>query len=204
MSERTDLVVIMARGASRRMGQAKGLLSNPATDEVPFVAAIAARYTRLGLTGVVITTPDLVESHAEALLNIPAFAVVGAPAGGDTALTLWQAWETTGRHATHLWAHPVDLPLVAETSLRQLLAHTSRHPARLVRPVWQQRPGHPVIMPASVLTAMQQREDWRTAPMREVIARACQLAHIDEPTLLPVTDPGVVTDFDHPADLDRT
>ncbi len=204
MTERTDLVVIMARGASRRMGQAKGLLSDPATDDVPFVAAIAGRYAQLGLTGVVVTTPDLVASHAEALHNISAFAVVGAPGGGDTALTLWQAWESTGRRATHLWAHPVDLPLVTEMSLRRLLAHASQHPTRLVRPVWRQRPGHPVIMPASVLNAMQRRDDWRVAPMREVIAMLCQMAHIGEPVLMPVADPGVVTDFDCPADLGRS
>ena len=204
MTERTDLVVILARGASRRMGQTKGLLVSQATAGVPFVAAIAGRYAQLGLTGVVITTPDLVASHAETLVDIPAFKVVGAPGGGETALTLWHGWEASGRCATHLWAHPVDLPLVAGATLRQLLAHTSQHPTCLVRPVWQQRPGHPVIMPVAVLTAMQQHADWHAAPMREVIAMLCQMAHIGEPVLMPVADPGVVTDFDHPADLDRS
>lgn len=204
MKERTDLVVIMARGASRRMGQAKGLLSSPATAAVPFVTAIAARYAQLNLTGVVVTTPDLVAPYAQILPHKCGFSVLGAPAGGDTALTLGQAWEMTGRGATHLWAHPVDLPLVTEATLCQLRARTAEHPGHLVRPVWQQRPGHPVIVPALVLTTMQRREDWHTAPMREVIATACRLADIEEPVLLPVADPGVVTDFDRPADLDRT
>ncbi|MDX2474136.1 MAG: NTP transferase domain-containing protein [Candidatus Krumholzibacteria bacterium] len=207
MIDRMDCVVILARGASRRMGQPKGLLPCPGTDGRSFLATIAASYVELDLPMVVVTTPNLVEPYREIVADVDGCRVVGHGPGGDTARTVRQGalagdaqWTDQW---THLWIHPVDMPLIKTETLRQLWHHSLQNPQASVRPGFAGRPGHPVICPASGLMPLWDHGIWQEAAMREVIALSRQLGHIEKSVLVPLEDPGVVTDFDSPADLDR-
>lgn len=199
---RHDQVVILARGRSRRMGRAKGLLRCPRPSRTSFLAAVVAGYRSLGLCGLVVTTPALVEAYAAEIPAASGFRVVDGPAGGDTARTMWRSWSVGGRRATHLWAHPVDLPLVQPSTLFRLGRASRRFAGHVVRPTWRGQPGHPVIVPTTVLEAPLTAALWRRAPMREVLALAHKLGHIEAPRLVAVGDRGVVQDFDRPTDLD--
>ncbi len=203
MNDGTEFVVILARGASSRMGRPKGLLSSARTHGKTFLETIADRYAELGLSGVVVTTPDLVPSHTEALATLPQFRVVGCAAGGETGRTLWHGWQAASEETTHLWAHPVDLPLVTLLTLQHLQSLAAVYAARVVRPSYLGIPGHPVIIPVSLMNGLVPPDIWRQAPMREVIAMAGKMGHIEEPVLMLAEDSGVVTDFDCPADIDR-
>ena len=77
MTSRGDFVVILARGASRRMGQPKGLLTCEATGGEMFLTEIVRQYDHLGLTGVVVATPDLVADYTAALPAKSRLRVVG-------------------------------------------------------------------------------------------------------------------------------
>ncbi len=203
MNDGTEFVVILARGASSRMGRPKGLLSSAQTNGKTFLETIAGRYAELGLGGVVVTTPELVPSYTDALADLPQFRVVGCAPGGETGRTLWHGWQAAGAEITHLWAHPVDLPLVTLLILQQLQVLAAVYATRVVRPTCLGVPGHPVIIPVSLMTGLASPDIWQQAPMREVIAMARKMGHIEEPVLMLTEDSGVVTDFDRPADIDR-
>jgi molybdenum cofactor cytidylyltransferase len=203
LNDRVDCVVILARGASRRMGQPKGLLPCPGTDGRTFLATIAASYAELGLPIVVLTTPDLVEPYQEVVASVDGCRVVGHGPGGETARTVRQGAMAFEAQWTHLWTHPVDMPLIKTHTLRQLWHHSRQNPRASVRPSFAGRPGHPVICPASGLMPLWDDGIWQEAAMREVIALSRQLGHIEKSVLVPHEDPGVVTDFDSPADLER-
>jgi CTP:molybdopterin cytidylyltransferase MocA len=203
LNGRLDCVVILARGASRRMGQPKGLLRCPGAEDRTFLGAIAANYAELDLPLVVVTTPDLVEPYQEIVSKISPGTVVGHGPGGDTARTVRQGAVAGDSQWTHLWTHPVDMPLIKAKTLRQLWQQSRQNPLDIVRPVYNGCPGHPVICPAKGLMPLWDHGIWLESAMREVIALALQLGHIEKSVLVPIKDPGVVTDFDSPADLDR-
>ncbi len=203
MKNRVDRVVILARGASRRMGQPKGLVICPGTVAKTFVEAIAAIYDRVAVPALVVTSTDLADLYCEALTEVKSCRVVGFPAGGRTGSSLWYGWRELEAEATHVWAHPVDMPLVKLATLASLRTESIRNPESVVRPTQSGVPGHPVLFPIEFFRKMNVHPAVSTAPMRELIAMAFQLGHIEEPLLLPTEDRGVVKDFDCPADLER-
>lgn len=201
MGARRDCVVIMARGASRRMGQPKGLLPCPRQPELTFLQAIAAGYTALDIPVVVVTTFDLVAVYETELSGVIGAKVRGFPEGGETGRSLQHGWQTVEANVTHLWAHPVDMPLVAVATLKKMRAFSTDEPDLLIRPAHNDIPGHPVIIPSASMAGLVNDEIWQMAPMREVIAMATELGHIEQPSMVPVADAGVIQDFDSPADL---
>ncbi len=203
MSSRADGVVILARGASQRMGRPKGLLPCPGRESQTFLEVIAQSYVELDFPVLVITTPDLVADHRQLVAHTGRCEVVGHLGGGETARTVELALRALDSRLTHLWAHPIDLPLVTKTTLEELENHSRQRPASLVRPKYQGVPGHPVICPVGGLIPLRGHGIWQNAPMREVIAMCLELGHIEKSVQVPVQDVGVVNDFDTPNDLKR-
>ncbi len=203
MAGRCDYAIILARGASSRMGKPKGLLRCPGNSGQTFLQAIATIYNTLNIPVLVVTTAGLVKSYEEQLGLGFSGLVLGCADGGETGLTLKYGWEATGSRATHLWAHPVDLPLVKTATLVQIRSHSEACPDDLVRPQYAGDPGHPVVVPVAGLAGLAENEVWQQAPMRDVITLALRSGHIARSIDLPVKDPGVVTDFDSPADFEH-
>jgi CTP:molybdopterin cytidylyltransferase MocA len=201
-AQRQDLVLILARGDSRRMRSPKGLLPCPGHEPETFVGRIAACYDRLGMTCVVVTTPVLATAHAEAVAAVASCRVVARAPGGETGRTVWWGWRAASAATTHLWAHPVDMPLVLASTLQALLAASSTAPGRVVRPVCGGQPGHPVIMPTAVLARLLDPAAWQHETMAAVLGQGTARGEMKPSLLIPVADTGVVCDFDTPADLE--
>lgn len=194
---RHDVAVIMARGLSRRMGQDKGLV-RLTRNGPPLVRMIADTYRALGLPVLVVTLPDLAAAYRAAVGGDPRTVILTGETGGDTARTMVLARRAlAGDSVTHLWAHPVDLPLVKGATLAGLRDVSRLRPAEAVRPVWEERPGHPVILPVDLVEDFEGLARWRDDPVRELLAEA----GTGSTFLVPVTDPGVSRDFDRPGDL---
>ncbi len=200
---RRDRVVIMARGLSSRMGVPKGLLRLSSTGPV-FVRIIADLYLTAGFPVDVVTREETAEAYLRELPADENLRVVPAKAGGDTALTLLVAWRSclAGEiSCSHFWAHPVDLPLVTADTVSRLMDHSQRDPGRIIRPMLQGTPGHPVILPGDVLAILDRQERWRGGPLRDFLSNAGGLGLSARPVTVEVEDPGIIRDFDRPGDL---
>ncbi len=186
------------------MGRPKGLLPYPGSEPGTFLGRIADRYHRFGFGGVVVCTEKLAPHHVQALGNELGFAVVAGPPGGDTWLTLCLGWQAVQSDGTHLWAHPVDMPLVKESTLAELLAVSQAQPTAVVRPTCNGQPGHPVIVPTATMAALAAQGTSQAAAVREVLGAVQFREQVGTPVLVPVADEGVVTDFDEPQDLQNS
>ena len=91
---------------------------------------------------------------------------------------------------------PVDLPLVAPTTVRAVIEAWTRSGATVVRPSRRGRHGHPVLFDARVLGELR-------AAALSVGARAVVRAHAAESLDVEVDDPGAFEDVDTPEDYRR-
>lgn len=203
---RTDRAVIMARGLGARMGVPKGLLR--LSDDGPtFLRIIAKLYGFFGLPVDVVVRPQDADVYGAVLEDVPNVRMIPADGGGDTALTLlaaWRFWREASIECSHVWAHPVDLPLVTADTLALLKDRSRQGPEGILRPTHLGVPGHPVILPTTVLELLEvpeQRAAWSEAPLRDFLSAASARGLITAPVPVPVEDQGVVRDFDRPEDM---
>lgn len=208
---RCDVAVVLCRGASRRYGAPKAF-AVAADDPRPLLARVVDLYRDRGVVGgafagiLVVTTADLADGCRERLADRSRVKIVTGPPGGDTALTLALAWSAlavpgptgAGPDVTHLWAHPVDLPRVAASTLVQLARASAAQPGRVVRPWWDGRPGHPLILPAGLLARLAPVAAQADGPWRELLAAEVAAGRSPPPLPVSVADPGVVLDLDEP------
>jgi len=201
---RREAVVVLCRGESRRLGRPKALACTE-TDPRPLLRRVAELYACC-LAGplLVVTNAGLRQDCADLLVDLPAVRVVAGPAGGDTARTLGLAWDELRRldpPCSHVWVHPVDLPLVSPRTIVQLGAVSAGAPTGVVRPTWAGQPGHPVIVPAAVLDLLAPEALGWPGPWRDLMQAAVADGRLEPPLTVAVADPGVVLDHDGPGDL---
>jgi molybdenum cofactor cytidylyltransferase len=200
---RRDRAVIMARGLGSRMGVAKGLL-RLSSDGPAFVRIIADLYLAAGLPVDVITRQEDFGEYRHELPDSENLRILPAESGGDTALTLLIAWRSclaAKIPCSHFWAHPVDLPLVTTGAVEILMDHSRRDPERIIRPVHQGSPGHPVILPGDALAVLDGKVNFHSGPLRDFLSTAGGSGMLPGPMMVEVGDPGIIRDFDRPEDF---
>jgi len=173
--------LLLAGGASRRMGRPKALLPIEGTTFLSRLIHLYARHCHPVI---------VVLGHSAGTLQ-PAFAhETGAlfvvnphPERGQLS-----SLQTGLAHLhTDLLFQPIDYPAVRESTIEKL-AHTA---APLAIPVNQGRRGHPVRINQAIARELLALP--ATGQARDVIR-----AHYPEATFLDVDDPGTVTDIDTP------
>lgn len=187
--------VILAGGASVRMGSPKALLADDRG--VPFIVRLARTMDEAGIPELVIVTGYEHDSIVAAVSASAAGGVRvvrnGDPARGQLS-SLWTAMDEVCRPETEaIVVMLVDVPLVAPATIRTVLDAWSRSRAPIVRPAVGARRGHPVVFDRSVF------DELRRAPLDEG-ARAVVRAHAHDILDVPVTDTGCLKDIDTPAD----
>jgi CTP:molybdopterin cytidylyltransferase MocA len=182
--------VVLAAGASTRMGSPKALL--PARDGRRFVDTIVATAKEAGADHVVcVVAPPHGEEVARALADVtvtwnqaPELGMLSSVQAGVAALPK-QA------RAALVW--PVDTPFVAAATVRVLMMHAHN----IVVPVHNNRGGHPIVIPQRFFAELLAMPSERTL-------RALVGAHAADVTRLVVADKNVLVDVDTPADYART
>jgi CTP:molybdopterin cytidylyltransferase MocA len=192
---RRDHAVILARGASRRMGSPKGLCRLAGSPR-NLLETVLDLYAAFGLPTAVVTTPALATLYRDACRLPGPVCWIEYPAGGGTAATCLAAAAGLASDHTHLWLHPVDLPAVQPATLDSLRRVSSASPDAVVIPRHDDRRGHPVLVPMAPWRGL--APDDHPGEMRELIAASgCEIVWLD------VQDAGVVSDVDEPGDLRR-
>ena len=195
------LVVIMARGDSRRMGVPKGLC-RLGPNALPFVAQLNRLYVDLGFPVLLVVRQEDELSYRDCLEDFPV-EILSAPGGAGTAQTMRLALDWAANRKLEevcFWAHPVDLPLVRPHTIRQLLAAFEKDTSNALRPWHEGIPGHPVLFPGLTLARVLAADNasltmaaaWEIA-VSQAVARPVLNIETD--------DQGIIADFDNPEQL---
>lgn len=205
--DRSDRLVVLARGRSARMGRSKGLVCLP-DDARPLLVRVLDLYRTFGMAGLVVALDAAAADYGNLVRRDRDVEIWPAAGGAGTARTVAIAWAAVGTSHSHLWAHPVDLPLVRPGTLELLRRSSAAQPARVVRPVYRGRPGHPVVLPCTVLAALdatlREAGGLFAVPgdMKDLLRAEPLTACGADLETVAVDDPGVVQDFDDPGTLE--
>lgn len=189
--------VVLAGGASTRMGRPKALLP---LGSVTFISHVLATLRAAGLDDLVVVsgTHDAEIGDAVAALGMPGVRVVHNPRHGEGQITSLHAALNAIDHpgVSAVLVTLVDHPLVKRDTVRRLIDAWLGTRASVVRPVYGGRHGHPVIFARDVFGAL-----W-AAPV-ETGARGVVRSLGGAVHDVAVEDPGVCADVDTPEDYAR-
>lgn len=189
--------IVLAAGASSRMGRPKALLTCPPTTET-FVARIARVLREGGVPDIIVVgrpEDDDLRAHVAGLVPPPVWVENPDAARGQLSSVNVGIQHARARGATAVVVMPVDIPQVRPGSVAALLAAAAASRAPIARVGHAGRHGHPVLFRDVVF------DDLRTADPA-VGAKAVFRARAGEVLEVDVDDPGTVRDVDAPADYD--
>jgi molybdenum cofactor cytidylyltransferase len=189
--------ILLAAGASSRMGQPKLLLRWGSTSVLGHHLEV---WRQLGADQVaVVCAPGHHPVHDELdRLGFPTEDRIVNPLpdrGMFTSIQCAARWPGWKKRMTH-WALVLgDQPHVRMEALRTLLEFSAGQPQRVVQPSHRGRPRHPVILPKSAF-------------QRLALSRAENLRHFLETleggvSLCEIEEPALDLDLDTPADYER-
>jgi nicotine blue oxidoreductase len=183
--------IVLAAGASRRMGRPKPLLE---AGGATFVERAVRALREGGCAPVVVVLPsgDEVARLAE---SAGAEGVVNPDPESQQVDSLRVGMDAVPE-ADAVVVLPVDHPLVSAATVAALIVAHRADPGAVVRPTFRGRPGHPTLFPRAVWPALRRPSLPRGA---ESVVAARETRTMD----VAVKDEGVVADIDTPADYGR-
>jgi molybdenum cofactor cytidylyltransferase len=190
--------IILAAGASSRMGRPKALLPI-AAEGTTFLGRLVRTLREAGADDIIV----VVGYDADAVRGLIESAGLAVrttenrdPSRGQLS-SLIAALEVADRPGVRaVLVAPVDQPLVAAETVRRLLEVYQRTRAPIVRPARQGRHGHPVILDRSLFDELRRAD--LSAGAREVIRR-----HRSDAIDVTVDDEGAFLDIDTPEEYER-
>ena len=197
--------IVLAAGASSRMGQAKAALPLGQTGET-----LIARVVRTLLRGGVLDVTVVAGAHIDAVrIAMPAFAEATAgmpfaPRARVIEHAGWQKGQLSSLHAglaaidgpllEAALVTLVDVPLVQPSTVSAVIAEWRRTRAAIVRPADGDRHGHPVIFDESVFADLRAAD--LDAGAKSVFAKH-QVLNVE------IKDPGAFIDVDKPGEYEE-
>lgn len=192
--------VVLAGGASTRMGTPKALLTHP--DGHSFIVGILAALDEAGIRDCVVVTGAHHLETVAACAARPDLAPLArcvrnpSPDRGQLSSLLVAMDAVVGPATEGLLVTLVDVPMVKAATVKQLIDVWRQHRAPIVRPVVGERHGHPVLFDRTVFAAL------RAAPLDRG-AKAVLTTFADRIDNVAVDDPGCLLDIDTPDDYAR-
>jgi len=190
-------VVILAAGASSRMGRPKLLLP---WEDSTIIAHLLRQWQTLGAAQIAVVCAAANTALADELgrLGFPARNRIFNPQpergmfSSIQCAAAWNGWEPNVSH----WAITLgDQPQVRLETLKRLTDFTATHPAAICQPSHRGRGRHPVILAAEAFSRLKGSQ---AANLKEFLgAGGLSMARCE------VDDPGIDLDLDEPADYER-
>ena len=188
--------IVLAGGASARMGRPKALL--PDGDGRPFVARLARTFLAAATDEIVVVTGAAHDAIVEALKHdrlpvMPRVVTNTDPSRGQLS-SLWVGLDAVQRpELDAVLVTLVDVPMVRPATVRAVIDAWRRERPPIARPAIGERHGHPVLFDRTVF------DELRRAPLNEG-AKAVVHAHAHELLNVAVDDEGCLIDIDTPED----
>jgi molybdenum cofactor cytidylyltransferase len=190
-------VVILAAGASSRMGRPKLLLP---WENTTVIGHLLRQWQHLDATQIAVvcaTANTALASELDRLVFPPANRIINPqPERGMFSsiqcAAQWNGWQPQVTH----WAITLgDQPHVRMETLRRLIDFAAAQPASVCQPAHRGHGRHPVILPTEVFLRL---KDSQAANLKEFLsASGLSVARCE------ADDPGLDLDLDEPADYDR-
>jgi molybdenum cofactor cytidylyltransferase len=184
--------LVLAAGASRRMGRPKALLPLGASGQ-PFARRICDTLLAAGVAPIVVITRSDLRDQLAGVLTDVVLVVNSSPDRGQLS-SLLAGLDALGSLEAAL-VTLVDLPLIQTATVASLLAAWHATHAPLVRPLHQGRHGHPVIFGAALLDALRLAD-------ADLGAKPVVHRFLADAVSVPVDDRGTVEDIDTPEAYD--
>jgi len=185
----TVACLVPAAGASRRMGHPKPLLPYGGST---FLDRVLDLYRRQGCAPLVVI---LSEAFTGPLPPDAVPVINPAPERGMLS-SLQEGLAALPRSCRGFFIHPVDHPAVASATLEALLTAWADHPESAVKPVYQGRGGHPLLLGTDWIPRLLE------APAEATLRRILE-AHPRSLLRLEVEDSGVLVNVNCPDDYRR-
>ena len=180
--------IILAAGASRRMGAPKALLP---WDSGTVIEQVIGAFD-LATDPLIVVVRDEAAIAALAVLQTGSSATyVVNPDAERGQLSSLQCGLAAAPEAQHFAFCPVDFPLIRRDTVRELIRVYEESHAAVVIPRFEDRHGHPVLISRAIADELLAEPSTGTA--RDVLHR-----HEAETRYVAVDDAGVVTDIDTP------
>jgi molybdenum cofactor cytidylyltransferase len=185
--------IVLAAGASRRMGRPKALLH---AGNRTFIRRILDTLREAGLPeAVVVVRPGQEEIVAAVEASGFGRTVLNPRAEEGQLSSLIAGLDAIDRPGVEAaLVTLVDVPLIAPGAVRLLLARAAVSAAPVIRAVHQGRHGHPVIFTRSLFDALRHADP---AVGAKAVVRAVPIEDVE------TGDPGVVEDVDTPEEYAR-
>ena len=187
-------VIILAAGASSRMGAAKMLLPWGATTVLGHLVEIWSGRSATQIAVVVAANDAGVAAELDRI-RFPAGNRILNPDpkrgmfSSIRCAACWTGWDPGLRH----WIIVLgDQPHVQRSTLEALIKFAALHPDKICQPSWQSRARHPVILPKS---SFMELRDAGAETLRDFLR-----ARSAEVKLVEINDPGLDLDLDYPAE----
>jgi molybdenum cofactor cytidylyltransferase len=182
--------ILLAAGKSQRMGRCKQVL--PLGDTTVIGRCLETLMVG-GISKIVVVVSPEGHEVTETVRKYPVRIAVNNDPNGDMAASVRSGRDALPAETTGVIVALCDYPLVAPSTVEQLVGQHYKSPALIIIPTHAGRRGHPVLFPRTVLADL-------TADLmlRDLIRRnSSGIYHVD------VGDEGVLLDMDTPEDYEK-
>ena len=185
--------IVLAAGASRRMGRPKPLLE---ADGTTFLERAIKLLRTAGCTYVIAVVNDSDDWIARVADTTGAAVVINDRPDSEQIDSLQLAIANLPENYDGVVVLPVDFPRVKQETVTALLQEFTRKRPAVLNPSHNGRSGHPVIFSRDVVTEL-------LRPNLPEGARTVIERHSRDAEIMDVDDPGVLIDIDTPADYQQ-
>lgn len=181
--------LVLAAGLSRRMGATNKLLVS--VDGEPLVRHVVRAALASGLDEVLVVLGHEADAVRACLDDLPVRFVLAERYCDGMGATLAEGMQAVCDASTHCFVLLGDMPFIRAETLKAMAdLAIGDMPDMIIRPFYQDQPGHPVLFPAAFYPAVSGLEGDDGA--RGIISQYNDALH-----LMPCDDEGVVIDLDH-------